>query len=93
MAAHHVEDTGKLLRTLHDHLRPGGQLALEDLDAEDGTFHPPGIEGVFHAGFDREALATLAHEAGFTNPRFVTACEVDRGGRSYPIFLLTATRP
>lgn len=93
MAAHHVEDTDRLLRTLLDHLRPGGQIALADLDAEDGTFHPPGIEGVFHAGFDRDTLAAKAREAGFTDTSFVTACEVDRDGRRYPIFLFTATRP
>ncbi|TNE91545.1 MAG: class I SAM-dependent methyltransferase [Deltaproteobacteria bacterium] len=93
MAAHHVEDTAGLMRALFAHLRPGGQLALADLDAEDGTFHPPDIEGVFHAGFEREALASLAREAGFADPTFVTACEVDRDGRRYPIFLLTATRP
>ncbi|MFT4625926.1 MAG: putative AdoMet-dependent methyltransferase [Myxococcota bacterium] len=93
MAAHHVADTAQLLRTLHAHLLPGGQLALADLDSEDGSFHPPGIEGVFHPGFDREALAALAVEAGFAEPTFVTACEVDRNGRRYPVFLLTATRP
>ena len=93
MAAHHVKDTSHLLRTLFDHLVPGGQLALADLDAEDGTFHPPGMEGVFHAGFDRQALASLAEDAGFVSPRFVTACEVDKEGKRYPVFLFTATRP
>ena len=94
MAAHHVEDTERLLQALFDHLRPGGTLALADLDAEDGSFHPPGIEGVFHDGFDRAALGEKAAAAGFADVAFVTACEVEReAGRRYPIFLLTATRP
>lgn len=93
MAAHHVEDTAGLMRALFAHLRPGGQLALADLDAEDGTFHPPGVEGVYHDGFARDALAVLAAEAGFADAGFTTACEVEREGKRYPVFLLTATRP
>ena len=93
MAMHHVEDTAKLLRALFDHLTPGGQLALADLDREDGDFHPPGIEGVFHHGFDRGQLAAKMRAAGFTDVAIETACEVDKEGRRYPIFLATATRP
>lgn len=93
MALHHVEDTPALMRAFHDHLRPGGRVALADLDAEDGTFHPPGIECVFHAGFDRAALAAVMADAGLADPAFVTACTVDKGERRYPIFLVTATRP
>jgi len=93
MAAHHVEDTDQLLRSLFDHLRPGGQLALADLDAEDGSFHPPNTEGVFHAGFDRDALRSSTEAAGFHDVHVVTACEVHRDGRTYPVFLMTATRP
>jgi putative AdoMet-dependent methyltransferase len=92
MAMHHVEDTRALLRTLHDHLVPGGRVALADLDAEDGTFHPPGAEGVFHTGFDRAALGAALEEAGFREPAFETACVVGREGRGYPIFLVVAAR-
>lgn len=93
MAMHHVEDTGALLRALHDHLVPGGRLALADLDHEDGTFHPAGTEGVHHEGFDRAELGAIANAAGFVDVHFETACEVDRDERRYPVFLLTATRP
>lgn len=92
MAMHHVEHTDALLATLHHHLAPGGRLALADLDAEDGSFHPPNTEGVFHAGFSRDALADLLEGAGFVGVRFTTACEVDKEGRSYPIFLVTARK-
>lgn len=93
MALHHVEDTAALLRALHDHLVPGGWLALADLDKEDGSFHPPDTEGVFHAGFDREALGAQIVEAGFIEVEFRTAVEVHKDDRSYPVFLVTAQRP
>lgn len=90
MAMHHVRDTAALLATLHAHLVPGGHLAIADLDAEDGSFHPPGTEGVFHAGFDREALGARLRAAGFSEVHFTTACEVHKEARAYPIFLVTA---
>jgi len=93
MAMHHVQDTAALLRALAEHLRPGGRVALADLDAEDGSFHPPGIEGVFHEGFDRDALGALMVQAGFEDVEFVTATEVQKGDRSYPVFLVTANAP
>ncbi len=99
MAMHHVEDTRALLQTLFDHLAPGGRIALADLDEEEGDFHPPDIEGVYHAGFDRDALAALLEEVGFSEPQFVTATEVTKEieetgeKKSYPIFLVTATKP
>ena len=93
MAMHHVEDTRTLLQTLFEHLVPGGQLALADLDAEDGSFHPPDVEGVFHAGFDRAALGALIEEVGFQQPTFTTAVTVSKEDRHYPVFLVTATRP
>ena len=76
MAMHHVEDTGALVRALFAHVAPGGRVALADLDAESGSFHPPGTESVYHSGFDRDALGGLLREAGFTDVRFTTACEV-----------------
>jgi len=93
MAMHHVEDTDGLLAALFAHLRPGGRVALADLDKEDGSFHPPGIEGVFHDGFDRAPLGDKLRAAGFVDVAFRTACEVGRDGRSYPIFLVTADKP
>ena len=93
MAMHHVEDTDHLLRTLHDHLVTGGRIAIADLDTEPGTFHPRGMDGVFHHGFDRTALAAKAEAAGFTDVTFTTACTVDREDeRRYPVFLMTARR-
>ncbi len=93
MAMHHVEDTAALLRSLFEHLEPGGRVALADLDREDGSFHPPGTDGVFHHGFERESLSAQLHAAGFAGVEFHDACEVEREGRRYPIFLVTASKP
>lgn len=92
MAMHHVQDTAKLLETFATHLKAGGKVALADLDQEDGTFHPADIEGVYHQGFERNKLQTLLEAAGFEAVEFVTATEVDKDGRRYPIFLATATK-
>jgi SAM-dependent methyltransferase len=93
MAMHHVADTARLLRALHDHLKPGGGVALADLDLETGDFHPPGLEGVFHHGFDRSALAEELRDAGFDSVVIETACHIAKDGKSYGIFLATAKRP
>lgn len=91
MALHHVDNTQLCIQRFAEHLKPGGFVALADLDTEDGTFHPPGIEGVFHDGFDREHLKGLFENAGFANVSFCTAHTV-RKEKEYPIFLVTATK-
>ena len=92
MALHHVEDTSRLFRTFAEHLESGGQIALADLDKEDGSFHPAEIEGVFHEGFERDGLGSLLEENGFEKVEFATAVTVDKEDRSYPIFLVTASK-
>lgn len=93
MVLHHVADTAAALAALLRLLRPGGQLALADLDAEDGTFHDEDAEGIHHNGFDRAGLVAAAAEAGFREVEIGTAMEIERDGRTYPLFLLTASRP
>lgn len=92
MAIHHVRDTAALFRTFAAHLPAGGRVALADLDTEDGDFHPPGTEGVFHAGFDRPDIEAGLHAAGFDEVAFTTAVDVVRDGKTYPVFLVTATK-
>jgi 2-polyprenyl-3-methyl-5-hydroxy-6-metoxy-1,4-benzoquinol methylase len=93
MAMHHVQDTDALFAAFFEHLKPGGRVALADLDAEDGDFHPPGMDGVFHDGFERQALAAVAEGAGFVDAAFTTALTVRKEDKDYPIFLLTAVKP
>ena len=92
MAMHHVEDTDRLIETFARHLKPGGWLALADLDTEDGSFHPPDVEGVYHHGFDRQALGERLERHGFTDVRFVTAHTVQREDGNFPVFLVTARK-
>jgi putative AdoMet-dependent methyltransferase len=92
MAMHHVEDTDQLIRCFASHLQPGASIALADLDAEDGKFHPPEIEGVFHDGFDRDELKKGFEKNGFKEVKFMTAHTVEKENGSYPVFLLTARK-
>lgn len=92
LVLHHVQDTAAALRAIGRLLRPGGWLAISDLDTEDGTFHDPEAEGIHHHGFDRAALRQLAEAAGFVDVGLATAGEFEREGRTYPLFLLTARR-
>jgi ubiquinone/menaquinone biosynthesis C-methylase UbiE len=89
---HHVKDTRAALGGMHRLLAPGGQVAAIDLDTEDGSFHSPDAEGVHHHGFDRDRLAELARDAGFTDVCAGDGHPIDDEGRAYPMFLLTARR-
>ncbi|MBT9544269.1 MAG: class I SAM-dependent methyltransferase [Candidatus Sericytochromatia bacterium] len=93
MALHHVEDTSHLFQQFAQHLKPGGQLALADLESEDGNFHPPEAEGVFHAGFDPQLIQSLLKQNGFEQIVFETVHTVFKSGVAYPIFLVSAQLP
>ena len=91
MTLPHIEDVPALFRTFHGLLKQGGFLAIADLDAEDGSFHPDN-EGVHHFGFDRDELLSTARAAGFKNPRVTTASVLHKPHGEFPVFLLTALR-
>jgi ubiquinone/menaquinone biosynthesis C-methylase UbiE len=94
MTLHHVPDTDGILARFHALLRPGGQLCVADLDAEDGSFH--GRDEPVHKGFDRDDLAARLGRAGFRDVRFATPYVIERVGEDgparYPIFLAVARR-
>jgi ubiquinone/menaquinone biosynthesis C-methylase UbiE len=92
MALHHVEDLAPLFRRFHEVLRPGGVVALADLDREDGTFHDD-ARGVFHLGFDRSAIVSSLTGAGFESVAASTATVTRKNDREYPVFLVTARKP
>lgn len=77
MTLHHIEDVPALIKTLADRIKPGGRIALADLDAEDGNFHSE-AKGIAHHGFEREMLASWLRDAGFVDVQFSTAFTVQR---------------
>lgn len=93
LVLHHLPDTRAALAALYHLLRPGGRLAIADLEAEDGTFHEPGSEGIYHDGFDRHDLSASAESAGFVDVVVIRATEIERHGRTYPVILLLGRRP
>jgi len=92
MAMHHVQDTDKLVQRFAEHLKLGANIALADLDKEDGSFHPDEAEGVYHNGFAREAFRSKLETHGFKDIQFVTAHTVNKEEKNYPIFLAVATK-
>lgn len=94
MVLHHLPDVPETLQRLRACLRPGGGIALADLDTEDGTFHADAT-GVFHHGFDRAQVCRWLGAAGFQNATAREAYRVGRPlpdgqSREYPVFLVTA---
>lgn len=87
MAMHHVEHTDNMIQKFAEHLKPGGRIALADLDSEDGGFHSTPTEGVFHLGFDRHEFEKKLKKYGFSDIHFVTAHIAERQNGNYPIFL------
>ena len=95
MTLHHVPDTRSLVEGMHRTLRPGGWVALADLDADpENHFHDDDFDG--HRGIDRDELARLCKEVGFeqvSTTNATTAYRTKNGAeRAFTVFLLTARR-
>jgi len=56
MTLHHFRNGPLVLSRLAEVLKPGGWLAVADLDSEDGSFHGQ-ADDVFHHGFERGQIA------------------------------------
>jgi SAM-dependent methyltransferase len=92
LVLHHLPDTGAALRAVGALLRPGGWLALADLETEDGSFHSADAEGIHHLGFDPADLAATATGAGFVDVVVRRATTIEHDQRQYPLLLLVARR-
>jgi 2-polyprenyl-3-methyl-5-hydroxy-6-metoxy-1,4-benzoquinol methylase len=68
MTLHHVREPAFFFDQLYNLLLPGGQIAIADLDKEDGSFHHDNT-GVLHFGFDRTYLKDILGRAGFREVR------------------------
>jgi len=91
MTIHHVEDTKALFSKLYALLNENGFIAIADLDTEDGSFHSDNA-GVFHHGFDRKMLESIAKEAGFKDIRFDLASTIKKPQATFTVFLMTAVK-
>ncbi len=96
MTFHHIADVERLLRSLHRVLKPGGVLAVADLDTEDGDFHADNT-GIRHFGFDRAEMKSLLRSTGFDGVRVSTAHKASKQVASgetkqFSIFLMTGVR-
>lgn len=91
MTLHHVRDIEGLFRKFYAMVKPGGFIALSDLDKEDGSFHQEET-GVQHSGFERAWIESVARQAGFTDVATRDASVIKKPYGDFPIFLLTARR-
>jgi len=91
MTLHHVADVAALFHQFTQHLRPGGQVALADLDEEDGSFHDASVT-IHHRGFSRDQIQIWLKGAGFQEIRVETATITQKEGKNYPLFLASARR-
>ncbi len=89
MTLHHIEDLQSFFETIKKNLKPGGFIAIADLESEDGTFHSDNT-GVHHFGFDEEKLKEIIQNAGFKDITFETIHTISKPHRDFPVFLLTA---
>ena len=90
LTLHHIPDTAGILRAFHSCLNPDGHLVIVDLDAEDGSFHGPGID--VHHGFKRDKLNHQLQEAGFHQAVIDDCLALSRHERDYGVFIACARR-
>ncbi len=97
LTLHHLANVPLVLGRLAAALRPGGWMALADLDTEDGSFHGPDVTDVYHHGFAREQVADWLAAAGLSQIRVDDAGRrskpaADGELREYSLFLAVARR-
>lgn len=86
MTLHHIADPLALLRRLQRLIRPGGFLALCDVDTEDGSFHTLDT-GVMHHGFEREKIREWMEDAGFSSVSVEDVTTIVKPHGAYPAFI------
>lgn len=97
MTLHHIVGLPALFGAMLSALKPGGRVALADLDLEDGGFHQDN-HGVVHFGFERQSVLEMLTSAGFEAARAVDATTIlrsrdDGSSANYSVFLALANRP
>jgi len=97
MTFHHIRDISSLLKAMAGITRPSGQIAVIDLDPDNGKFHNSN-EGVFHFGFDRNVMKKYLLEAGYVSVQDKTAAIMQKTSstgdlRDFSIFIVTGRKP
>ncbi|EIJ42211.1 methylase involved in ubiquinone/menaquinone biosynthesis [Beggiatoa alba B18LD] len=92
MAMHHIQDTARFFQQVQQTLTTGGYFAVADLDKEDGTFHDKGNEGVWHFGFERQAMCELLVQSGFQLVHFEYFFHIEKNNKHYQIFAAIAQK-
>ncbi len=91
MTLHHIEDLELFFKTIYTNIKPGGFIAIADLEKEDGTFHSDNCD-VHHFGFEEDMLINIASKCGFKNLKFENINTIEKPHRDFGVFLLTATK-
>ncbi len=91
MTMHHVKDVASMFNKFYTMIKPGGFVAIADLDIEDGSFHTEDT-GVYHHGFHRDEFVKSAVDAGFGAVSICSASVVKKPQGNYPVFLLYGIR-
>ncbi len=95
MTLHHLKNAKDLLLQFAALLKPGGYLAIADCVTEDGSFHDPSAEGIWHHGFDPEELKTFLGNAGMGSLQSTIVHSIIKNTNSkkeFPVFLLTGQK-
>ena len=96
MTLHHLRNVPLVFSRLAEILKPGGWLAVADLDTEDGSFHGQ-ADDVFHHGFERGQIAEWLANArlkwvSLTDAHSMSKPDSTGQVRSYGIFLAVAQK-
>ena len=89
MTLHHIENVRLFFQTVYKTLTENGFVAIADLEQEDRTFHSDNT-GVFHYGFEKEALIKVVQECGFNHVSFENINTIKKTHRNFGVFLLIA---
>jgi len=66
LVLHHIDEVESILEKLYKRLKPGGVIAIVDLDEEDGSFHAHYEDVRVHHGFEQGKLRETLEAVGFS---------------------------
>lgn len=96
LTMHHISDVPAMMGRFAELLKPGGYLAIADLDPDEGEFHADNT-GVLHFGFERDQMRGILEKAGLEDIVIHTASRVNKpvagkGTREFTVFLASGRK-